>query len=64
MLQFFAQCPFPITGAVEDYMQAMKDEGKPASNLRGFVEALNFCRNVVGMDVGLETESISRKCKD
>lgn len=54
--RFFALCPFPITAdAVEDYVQAMIDEGKPASNLRGFVESLNFCRYVVGMELGFET---------
>lgn len=43
-------------------MLSMRHKGKPASFLRGFVEALNFCKYVVGMDVSFESDdSISAK---
>ena len=57
--RYFALCPFPVSqDLVEEYLQAMKDEGKPASYIRGFVEALNFCKHVVGINVSLETEDL------
>ena len=37
----------------------MKQEGKPASFIRGFVEALNFCKHVVGINVSFDTEDLT-----
>lgn len=37
----------------------MKEEGKPASFIRGFVEALNFCKHVVGINVSFDTEDLT-----
>lgn len=57
--RYFALCPFPISkDLVEEYLQAMRNEHKPASYLRGFVEALNFCKHVVGIAVSLETDDL------
>lgn len=57
--RYFALCPRPVSrDLVEEYLQAMKDAGKPASYIRGFVEALNFCKHVVGINVSLETEDL------
>ena len=63
--QFFNLCPFPLsTPLVDEFFQHLIKEGKPASNLRGFVEAINFCRHVVGMDVGMDGhELISAKAR-
>ena len=50
--RYFGLCPFPLsTGIVDEFVQQLVSENKPASNLRGFVEGLNFCKYVVGMDV-------------
>ena len=57
--RYFALCPFPVSrDLVEEYLQAMMKDGKPASYLRGFVEALNFCKHVVGITVSFETEDL------
>ena len=63
--QFFNLCPFPLsTPLVDEFLQHLIKEGKPASNLRGFVEAINFCKHVVGMDVGMDgCELISAKAR-
>ena len=52
--RYFSLCPFPMTvELVEEYVQFLNSSGKPASNLRGFVEAVHFCQHVIGMDVNL-----------
>ena len=52
-------CPFPVSRElVEEYLQEMREKGKPASFIRGFVEALNFCKHVVGIDVSCDTEDL------
>ena len=57
--RYFALCPFPVSRElVEEYLQEMRDKGKPASFIRGFVEALNFCKHVVGIDVSFDTENL------
>ena len=54
--RYFALCPFPVSrDLVEEYLQAMKEQGKPASFIRGFVEALNFCKHVVGINVSFQS---------
>ena len=50
--KYFTLCPFPMScETVEDYVRDMQNEGKSASHLRGFVEAINFCKHVIGMEV-------------
>ena len=50
--RYFHFCPFPATPeSVEEYLQHLKRESKPASTMHGFVEALNFCRHFLGMNV-------------
>jgi hypothetical protein len=58
--KYFGMCPFPLsTEIVDEFVQSLVSENKPASNIRGFVEGLNFCKYVVGMDVCGEQTDIS-----
>ena len=42
--RYFGMCPFPLsTDIVDEFVQQLVSENKPASNIRGFVEGLNFC---------------------
>ena len=63
--KYFGMCPFPLsTEIVDEFVQSLVSENKPASNIRGFVEGLNFCKYVVGMDVcGEQADIISAKVK-
>lgn len=63
--RYFCLCPFPIAAElVEEYVAHMTKEKKPASALRGFLEALNFCQHVIGMNVSLAPKDlISAKVK-
>ena len=63
--KYFGMCPFPLsTEIVDEFVQSLVSENKPASNIRGFVEGLNFCKYVVGMDVcGEQTDIVSAKVK-
>lgn len=57
--KFFRLCPFPVTPeAVEEYVLFMKQSNRPASAFHGFVEALSFCENVLGMNVAFEGNPI------
>ena len=57
--RYFSLCPFPLTAElVEEYVQSLNASGKPASNLRGFVEAVHFCQHVIGMDVSLDSGTL------
>ena len=57
--RYFSLCPFPLTAElVEEYVQSLNASGKPASNLRGFVEAVHFCQHVIGMDVSLDAGTL------
>ena len=49
---YFSLCPFPVNSAlVEDYVSALQANGKTVSALRGFLEALNFCKHFLRMNV-------------
>ena len=63
--RYFGLCPFPLsTDIVDEFVHQMVTENKPASNLRGFIEGLNFCKHVVGMDVfGGPSDLISAKVR-
>lgn len=57
--KYFALCPFPTScETVEDYVRDMQKEGKSSSNLRGFVEAINFCKHVVGMELSIGSDEL------
>ena len=61
--KYFGMCPFPLsTDIVEEFVLQLVSENKPASSIRGFVEGLNFCKHVVGMDVG-PPELVSAKVR-
>ena len=63
--KYFGMCPFPLSSEiVDEFVQSLVSEGKPASNIRGFIEGLNFCKYVVGMDVcGEQDDIVSAKVK-
>ena len=60
--KFFQLCPFPLTPeAVEEYMAHLHQTKRPASAFHGFIEALNFCQHVLGMQVKLKDEVLITK---
>ena len=63
--KYFGMCPFPLsTEIVEEFVLQMVSENKPASSLRGFIEGLNFCKHVAGMDVdGGQINLVSAKVR-
>ena len=52
--KYFSLCPFPVNSAlVEEYISALQADGKTVSAMRGFLEALNFCKHFLRMNVAL-----------
>ena len=58
--RYFHLCPFPLSSAlIEAYLEHLQKESKSSSCIRGFVEAINFCHYVVGMDIGMPISEVS-----
>ena len=49
---YFHLAPFPATqDAIEEFLMDMRNKGRPASAMHGFIEALNFCQHFLGINV-------------
>ena len=50
--RYFSMSPFPVSSTlVEEYISALQSSGKTVSAMRGFLEALNFCKHYLRMNV-------------
>lgn len=50
--KYFSMCPFPLDASlVEEYISALQANGKTVSAMRGFIEALNFCKHFLRIRV-------------
>jgi len=57
--KYFSLCPFPVSSAlVEEYVSALQANGKSASAMRGFLEALNFCKHFLRMNVAPQNQEL------
>jgi len=60
--RYFHLSPFPATpDSVEEYLLDLRKQGRPPSAMHGFVEALNFCQHVLGINVGGEENIVTPK---
>jgi len=50
--KYFHLAPFPATpDSIEEFLMYLRNKGRPASAMHGFIEALNFCQHFLGINV-------------